>query len=78
MKNMILAVIFAAAPAAAQTTVRVPNSGVNVIPGLGATPVPTITMMPMLSPGLQAPALSALALTPTLAPARDVREFATT
>lgn len=69
MKNMILAAIFTAAPAAAQTTVRVPVSGVTAIPGLGATPVPAIMMMPTLSPGLQAPAPSALALTPTLVPA---------
>ncbi|MEQ1917797.1 MAG: hypothetical protein ABL955_01245 [Elusimicrobiota bacterium] len=69
MKKMILAVIFAAAPAAAQTTVRVPSSGVNVIPGLGATPVPTLMMMPTPAPGLQAPALSAFALAPTLVPA---------
>lgn len=69
MKNMILAVIFTAAPAAAQTAVRVPNSGVNAIPGLGATPVPTIMMMPTPAPGLQAPSLSAFALAPTLVPA---------
>jgi len=69
MKNMILAVIFTAAPAAAQTTVRVPVSGVNGIPSLGVTPVPTMMLPPALSPGLQAPALSALALTPTLVPA---------
>lgn len=68
MKNMILAVIFTAAPTAAQPTVRVPISGVSAIPGLGATPVPTIMMMPALSLVLQAPALSALALTPTLVP----------
>ncbi|MBI5245874.1 MAG: hypothetical protein HY923_01735 [Elusimicrobia bacterium] len=37
MKNIILAVIFTAAPAAAQTTVRAPVTGMNAIPGLGAS-----------------------------------------
>jgi hypothetical protein len=76
MKNMILAVIFTAAPAAAQTTVRAPVSGLSAIPGLGApfdgarlgaTPMPTL-MMPALTPGMQAPAVTALALMPTLTP----------
>lgn len=66
MRNMILAVIFTAAPAAAQTTVRVPVSGMNALPNLGATPMPTTMMMPALSPVLQAPALPAHVLTPTL------------
>ena len=37
MKNMILAVIFTAAPAAAQTTARVPVTGISPIAGLGAS-----------------------------------------
>ena len=62
MKKLLLAAIFTAAPAAAQTTARAPVSGVNMTPGLGATPMPTV------SPGLPAQAQSALALTPILAP----------
>lgn len=70
MRNIILAAIFTASPAAAQTTVRAPSSGLNVISGLGTTPVPMTTMMtPVLSPGMQAPTLSVLALAPTPAPA---------
>ncbi|MEK7857678.1 MAG: hypothetical protein AAB320_00930 [Elusimicrobiota bacterium] len=81
MKKLLLAVIFTASPAAAaQTTLRAPISGPNVIPGLGAslggarsaaTPMPTM-IVPTLSPGMQAPALSALALTPTPALAVDI------
>ena len=37
MKNMILAVTLAAAPAAAQTRGRVPVTGMNALPGLGAS-----------------------------------------
>ena len=77
MKYMILAVIFTAAPTAAQTTVRATVSGLNAIPAIGASfdgarfsavPMPTM-MRPTLSPGLQAPALTALALMPTPTPA---------
>lgn len=39
MKIIILAVIFAAVPAAAQTFARVPVSGLKALPGLGATPM---------------------------------------
>lgn len=74
MKKLILALIVSAAPAAAQTTVRVPVSGISAIPGLGAAfdgarlgAAPLL--MPTLSPGMQMPALSALALTTTLTPA---------
>lgn len=73
MKNMILAAIFTAAPAAAQTTVRVPISGPTGIPGLGASFNGTSAgaaplLMPTPAPGMQMPALSALTLIPTLAP----------
>lgn len=37
MRNILLAVIFTATSAAAQTTARVPVSGINAIPGLGAS-----------------------------------------
>lgn len=84
MKKLILALIVSAAPAAAQTTVRAPTSGASAIPGLGAsfdgarfgaTPMPTM-MMPALSPVIQAPALSALALAPTPAPAVNIHAAA--
>lgn len=77
MRNMILGVLLAATPAAAQVAARVPVPGLNVLPRLGAAfggvrlavaPMPTALTMPALSPGMQAPALSAPALTPAPAP----------
>lgn len=68
MRNMTLAAILVASPAAAQTTLRAPVSGVSAVSGLGAsfdgarfgtTPLPTMMM----------PTLSALALAPSLVPA---------
>lgn len=37
MKNLLLAAMLTAAPAAAQTAARVPASGPSVMPGLGAS-----------------------------------------
>lgn len=73
MRNIFLAAIFTAAPAAARTTARVPVSGPAAIPGLGASFSgarlgPTPQLMPTLPPGTQMRPLLALALIPTVTP----------
>lgn len=73
MRNMLLAAMFASTSASAQTKVRVPISGHNAIPGFGAAFYGArlgapLASMRALSPGMQMPVPSALALIPTLAP----------
>ena len=72
MKHMILAVIFTAAPAAAQTRVRVPVSGISAIAVLGATFDPARLAPPPLLPNVAA--FNPLAPTPGI-PAELVRPF---
>lgn len=65
MKILLLAAILAAAPAAAQTRLRVPVSGLYAVPGLGASfdgarVGATPMLMPTLSPDMRMPALDRL------------------
>lgn len=64
MKKLLLAAVFTAAPAAAQTTVRAPVLGLNIFPGLGTVPM----LMPTLPSKITALILGVSFSPPRLGP----------